>query len=414
MSNELTTINNELFEIKKEFANYHEYEKIKGYIKSNINNIFNNYLEIGGRLRKIKDNNLFLLQDYKNIYEFAANEFELSETTVKNLININFRFCNNSVDGEYVYYLGEKYKDFSYSQLVELLSVPEEQSLVYLPTMSVKEIRDMKKIEAKIEKNIKEFIRKCVDIFYGIDPVYLKKFKYQVNTKTIDEFDLKKAGSSFWLKFFLGNTSLEFYFCDGSEKIFSSFYCYIFGHYKNLAINNSKINDIYWFKKVCEAFVFKMKKENTAEVFENKKKGKTKAEKLAEKEQEKKEFEDRIIEENKYFNISEEVYCFDELEKINEKIHLYANFLDSKKTFCFGDKFRAYSENGELILRSVQNNSYAVKFNEEPFPYLLKKDGSKIELNLAFLLSYFLDNVIDSSWNFDFIKFLEKYSEVII
>ncbi len=78
--------------------------------------------------------------DYcKNIYEYALQELDLSKTTTFNLMAVAKAFSNDCRG------LKEEYKGYSFSQLVELLSFPKEFLPYAHPSMSVKDLRLLKK-----------------------------------------------------------------------------------------------------------------------------------------------------------------------------------------------------------------------------------------------------------------------------
>lgn len=79
----------------------------------------------------------------KDIYELAQQEFNLCKTTVKNVIGVATRF------GESFIKVKETYKDYNYSQLVEMLPLTDKQLELVSPAMTQQEIRAIKKVELK-------------------------------------------------------------------------------------------------------------------------------------------------------------------------------------------------------------------------------------------------------------------------
>lgn len=138
------------------------YENSKKEINKYITSIFNNYLKIGKLLNDVKESNAFVCADYENIYDFAKNEFDLSSTTVKNLIAIFKRFCKCDQYGNVT--LLDDFKDFNYSQLVELVSVDNSQIELFKPEMSVKTIR-VNKLKIKLENDFNSLCDKDFNFF---------------------------------------------------------------------------------------------------------------------------------------------------------------------------------------------------------------------------------------------------------
>lgn len=147
---------------------YEDYIEMSEEIKENIDDIFNSYLQVGSLLVKINKDELFKLSEYNSIYEYANSEFGISETSVKNLMSIVLKFCDERG------YLLKDYEGYTYSSLVELLSVKELDLKVYKPSMTVKEIR-VQKVVDKINDSLKDFLNeegflnKWIDYIYSVD-----------------------------------------------------------------------------------------------------------------------------------------------------------------------------------------------------------------------------------------------------
>lgn len=75
---------------------------------------------------------------YKDVNDFAMDYFGLSRSTCSRLMAINRRFCDCSM------YLLDKYQDYGYSQLSEMLSMDDDIIRCVRPSMSVLEIRRLK------------------------------------------------------------------------------------------------------------------------------------------------------------------------------------------------------------------------------------------------------------------------------
>lgn len=153
----------------------HRYGIITKRIKEKIDDVFKNYLSIGYLLLEAKNNNIFEVNKYKDIYEYASKEFELSSTTTKNVMHIVSRFCDE--DG----YLLEKYQDYSFSNLVELLPVPDSDIDKFKPTMTVKSVRD-KKLELEINKQLDQFFNQDGIVTKLINQVESFDWNKQLNT----------------------------------------------------------------------------------------------------------------------------------------------------------------------------------------------------------------------------------------
>ena len=148
---------------------YHE------LIKKKIDDIFTNYLEIGAALIAVEKDELFKYRGYKSIFDYAMDGFQLAETTVRNVMAVVNKFCEVNDRGYNIQVtLNEKYKDFSYSALVELLPLENVDLEVFKPSLSVKKIRDKKKIlsfDKEFENLFKEkgFIFEVIKLIENYD-----------------------------------------------------------------------------------------------------------------------------------------------------------------------------------------------------------------------------------------------------
>lgn len=123
-------------------------------IKESSKNIVNNYLKLGKALQEIKKEKLYDLLGYQSIYEFTEKELNFSQTVTKNLIAVYEKFSDQKSN---LVELKSEYKNFNYTQLVELVPVDENELSNFNPEMTTKEIR-YKKIESKIKNELSKLI----------------------------------------------------------------------------------------------------------------------------------------------------------------------------------------------------------------------------------------------------------------
>lgn len=137
------------------------YTNVTKQIKNNMNYIFRNFLEIAALLHEAKKKEIYKWVGYNDIYEYAYNEFDFTKTTVKNYIQIASKCLEFSNDDPTLRkgVLLDKYKDYNYSQLVELLNVPELDLDKYNPEMSVRQIKENRFIE-----NFKTYFNNMIDL----------------------------------------------------------------------------------------------------------------------------------------------------------------------------------------------------------------------------------------------------------
>lgn len=151
-------------------------KKCEDYIFYEMKSLKNSFLKVAFLLSYIKGEKLYLHEGYDDFYKYVEDKFALKSTSCKNLISIYNRFCD-PVDykqsSNFSVFLKEGYKNYSYSQLTELLSLDDISKIT--PDMTVREIRENKSY-VKLYEKLK------YDYYFDLDPfisekVYLNDFK---------------------------------------------------------------------------------------------------------------------------------------------------------------------------------------------------------------------------------------------
>lgn len=125
-------------------------------IKNDMTNVARSCISIGFHLKAVRDRELFREMGYDSLWNYAADQFGLSMSSASRYIAINDQF---SVGGN-TPQLQPEYRNFSKSQLQEMLNMSPEQIGQVKEDMTVKEIRKLKKPETvepeeeKLEENI--------------------------------------------------------------------------------------------------------------------------------------------------------------------------------------------------------------------------------------------------------------------
>lgn len=119
-------------------------EQLEESLRSSVKSINGKFVFIGEILSIIDRERLYgtvhsgMSDNYCNdVYRYAFVRFGLKKTTTFNLVSIARIFA---VNGE----LLRKWKDYSYSQLCEMISMSDEDREKVNPSMTVKQIREMK------------------------------------------------------------------------------------------------------------------------------------------------------------------------------------------------------------------------------------------------------------------------------
>ena len=136
--------------------NWYEDQKlidICNAIKNELNTTKDSFVSLGYWLKQIRDRKLYEETGHKNLYEFAKDQFGISKSSVSRFMAVNDRF---SLNGNSPILL-DTYREFSQSQMVEMLSLTDEQIEHVTKDSTIKQIRDMK---PKRPKPVKETTKK--------------------------------------------------------------------------------------------------------------------------------------------------------------------------------------------------------------------------------------------------------------
>lgn len=101
-----------------------------------------NYLKIGEYLNQFEEHEYYKSFGYKSMADFCQNNLQMDKGSISRCINV-YKMVSQSETGKEE--IDEKYMNYSYSQLVELVALPEEERETVTPDMSVAEIREYKR-----------------------------------------------------------------------------------------------------------------------------------------------------------------------------------------------------------------------------------------------------------------------------
>lgn len=130
------------------------YEETKAGIRDGIAKIKESFVEVGYYLRKIQRTEEYKADGYKDIWEFADQEYGLHRSTASRWMKMNELFSQNGESP----YLKEEYQQFGKSQLQEMLYLEEDTRQQVTKDMTVREIRELRKTEESIENPMQEEI----------------------------------------------------------------------------------------------------------------------------------------------------------------------------------------------------------------------------------------------------------------
>lgn len=138
----------EYWQEKKNLAN-----TLKNYLINEVNACSTSQLKIAFVLKVVYDKELYRVDDYKNIYDYAYDNFNIARGTVSNWLKVvdNFGVLNNETG---FYSLDDRLKNFSITQLILVRGLTIEQ-IEQNNITSDMTTRDIKKIvadELKLKK----------------------------------------------------------------------------------------------------------------------------------------------------------------------------------------------------------------------------------------------------------------------
>lgn len=114
------------------------------YIAKDVSDIKNSYIRLGFHLHEFERCKYYQDFGYSNFYDFCKANFALDKSAVSRCINVWWNFSD--YDGSsHKMWVDERWKDYSYSQLAEMLPLSNDMRRRVLPEMTVKQIRELKK-----------------------------------------------------------------------------------------------------------------------------------------------------------------------------------------------------------------------------------------------------------------------------
>lgn len=114
-------------------------------IAETIQKVKNDFMYIGFLLWEVNHFKYYEAKGYSSVVEYAEKELNFKQASTYNFISICEKFSEKRDSGYPTMHLDEKFKDFNFTQLVEIKSLKPEQLNSITPDMSKKQIREKKK-----------------------------------------------------------------------------------------------------------------------------------------------------------------------------------------------------------------------------------------------------------------------------
>ena len=119
------------------------YKRFKCQIDKAYQSMENSYLQTAFALHAIYKNKLYQLDNFKNIYDFAKENYSIARGTCNNFINICEKFGVLNENGN-IMELSPDYAQYSVSQLAVMLAFPQELLSRCDKSKSVRELKRMR------------------------------------------------------------------------------------------------------------------------------------------------------------------------------------------------------------------------------------------------------------------------------
>lgn len=114
------------------------------YILADLADLKRSFIRLGFHLCEFRRYAFYCDFGFSSMEDFCETNLGLGKSSVSRLIRVYLEF--SMVQGyKHTMFPDEKYADYSYSQLCEMLNMSDEQRRQVKPDMTVKQIRDLKK-----------------------------------------------------------------------------------------------------------------------------------------------------------------------------------------------------------------------------------------------------------------------------
>lgn len=127
------------YEPTKEIVQESALDEQLSKIRYKVENIINNFIEIGFTLLEIRNTKGYEAKGYNNLIECVEAELKMKKSTCYNLMKIAEKFGDPDTKS-----IKNDYKHFGYVQLLEMTTMSEEEMSQVSPDMSKREIKEVK------------------------------------------------------------------------------------------------------------------------------------------------------------------------------------------------------------------------------------------------------------------------------
>lgn len=136
-----------------------------GYILEDFSDIKKRYISLGFHLNEFKNCQYYKEFGFFSFEDFCNDLLPLDKGAISRCINVWKEFCAKDNKSGYIsrkMWIDDKYQEFSYSQLSEMLPLNDKRRKMVKPDMTVKQIRELKKKVFLDYNTLKSFIEDYV------------------------------------------------------------------------------------------------------------------------------------------------------------------------------------------------------------------------------------------------------------
>lgn len=152
-------------------------------INETMDKVKNDFMYIGFLLWEVNHFKYYESKGYCSVVEYAEKELGFKQSSTYNFISICEKFSAKKESGYPTMQLDQKFKDYNFTQLVEIKSLNVEQLKSINSNMSKKQIREKKKeLKKELENNV-------IDVEFKTDIVMpgMSEIKTKLIDSVIDE-----------------------------------------------------------------------------------------------------------------------------------------------------------------------------------------------------------------------------------
>lgn len=155
------------------------------YLLTDVNDIQRSYIRLGFHLSEFSRLGFYKDFGFSSLADFCEVNLGLDKSAVSRCISVFDVFAKRNgmySDGSRTMFINEKYQDFSYSQLCEMVSMSDEERKLVKPEMTIKQIRELKKKNvSRKEENVSQVATSQQDGFFDYKTFVNKKGKVKQN-----------------------------------------------------------------------------------------------------------------------------------------------------------------------------------------------------------------------------------------